>query len=699
MSSQNEDAELLYMWLERSDLSHHFEAFQRCGIGFSQLTSLTMQDYSSVGVSNMLDRRKLFELIQMVKREGIAGYEALKTRHESRHESYDVDEMKEFDRCQPLDMYHYREEEKENQPFGPPLHNNFTDDFDLDDPPQRMQRAPPQKRKPNKSFSERTGQKATYPPDAGKPKVGRGKGRQTICSSRICVAVRKRPLNPSEEQRNESDICRIDSEQNLTILEPKTKVDLTKYTEKHSFVFDEVFDEHDTNEDIYERTAKQLVDTVFEKGSATCFAYGQTGSGKTYTMMGKQDQHNSGIYLLAARDLYSRLEIGQRISVSFFEIYTGKLYDLLNNRKKLCAREDAKAAVNIVGLTEHFVEDQSSLLGLIEYGNSMRSSGETGANKDSSRSHAILQICVKVAKTEKMHGKFTFIDLAGSERGADTLDSDRQTRMEGAEINKSLLALKECIRSLDQGHRHVPFRGSKLTEVLRDSFIGNCRTVMIANISPSSGSCEHTLNTLRYADRVKELKEGRDNPRAPPREDSMLEDVWNERPPRQGSQYPPHNHAHAHQRQITPQRERAREWNPPNASKSNNDIPQSSNPILMGDMTDVSSEDLERAHEQLINTILEEEEQVIVAHRQHIDDVMELIKAEMNELNEVDKPGSSIDEYVKHLDSLLVEKQKKIGELRDRLAQFQAHLREEEVLSRSTTTATGTETKGGKRKL
>merc|ERR1711991_821099 len=100
----------------------------------------------------------------------------------------------------------------------------------------------------------------------------------------------------------------------------------------------------------------------------------------------------------------------------------------------------------------------------------------------------------------------SFIDLAGSERGADTANNSKQTRIEGAEINKSLLALKECIRALDQNHSHKPFRGSKLTQVLKESFIGNSRTVMIANISPNSKSCSNTLNTLRYANRVKELK-------------------------------------------------------------------------------------------------------------------------------------------------------------------------------------------------
>ena len=100
----------------------------------------------------------------------------------------------------------------------------------------------------------------------------------------------------------------------------------------------------------------------------------------------------------------------------------------------------------------------------------------------------------------------SFIDLAGSERGADTIDQNRQTRLDGAEINKSLLALKECIRALDLEKKHLPFRGSKLTQVLKDSFTGNSKTTMIANVSPAASCCEHTLNTLRYGDRVKELK-------------------------------------------------------------------------------------------------------------------------------------------------------------------------------------------------
>ena len=107
-----------------------------------------------------------------------------------------------------------------------------------------------------------------------------------------------------------------------------------------------------------------------------------------------------------------------------------------------------------------------------------------------------------------MHGKFSIVDLAGNKRGKDTANASRSTRMEGADINKSLLALKECIRALGRKGGHTPFRASKLTQVLRDSFIGeSSRTAMIATISPGSESCEHTLNTLRYADRVKEMSD------------------------------------------------------------------------------------------------------------------------------------------------------------------------------------------------
>lgn len=141
---------------------------------------------------------------------------------------------------------------------------------------------------------------------------------------------------------------------------------------------------------------------------------------------------------------------------------------------------------------------------IIEYGHGERTTHCTVANDTSSRSHAICQIKVKNA-SNKTVGKLLLVDLAGSERAADTLSNNRQRRMEGANINKSLLALKECIRALDMKKDHVPFRASKLTMVLRDSFLNptSSKIVMIACINPGSSSADHTINTLRYASRLK----------------------------------------------------------------------------------------------------------------------------------------------------------------------------------------------------
>ncbi|KAK0181604.1 hypothetical protein PV327_003875 [Microctonus hyperodae] len=338
----------------------------------------------------------------------------------------------------------------------------------------------------------------------------------TVEDHQITVCVRKRPLNRKELARKEVDVISVSSKDQLVVHEPKNKVDLTKYLENQLFRFDYAFDETCNNEIVYKYTAKPLVQTIFEGGMATCFAYGQTGSGKTHTMggdfNGKTQDCKKGIYAMAAKDVFKYLKspkyrpLNLVISASFFEIYSGKVFDLLADKEKLRVLEDGKQQVQIVGLTEKVVESCEEVLKLIQHGNSARTSGQTSANTNSSRSHAVFQIIVRTPGTHKVHGKFSLIDLAGNERGADTSSANRQTRMEGAEINKSLLALKECIRALGRKGTHLPFRASKLTQVLRDSFIGeNSKTCMIAMISPGMSSCEHSLNTLRYADRVKEL--------------------------------------------------------------------------------------------------------------------------------------------------------------------------------------------------
>lgn len=392
--------------------------------------------------------------------------------------------------------------------------------------------------------------------------------RADMTMARVVVCVRKRPLSRKEIAAGDRDVVTVQSDfGGLYVHELKEKVDLTKYVDTHAFQFDRVFGERASNAAVYERTAKPLVDALFGGGRATCFAYGQTGAGKTFTMAGDSAE-NPGLYSLAVKDMFERIRQTEsdlwrkaeaegndefeppepvQVWISFYEIYASRLQDLLNRSAKLECREDSNNEVQIVGLTERLCEVEEDVLACIDEGSAARSTGITGANDDSSRSHAVFQIELRQPPSEALKndsptamrpsllrstrsrtaaaaqarrgveiGRLCFIDLAGSERGSDTSSSTRQTRMEGAEINKSLLALKECIRAMDQKKDHTPFRGSKLTQVLKASFIGkDCSTVMIANISPASSNVEHTLNTLRYSDRVKEIKKGRNTPPPP----------------------------------------------------------------------------------------------------------------------------------------------------------------------------------------
>ncbi|KAM3581477.1 hypothetical protein VKS41_006304 [Umbelopsis sp. WA50703] len=389
--------------------------------------------------------------------------------------------------------------------FSPLKEKLINNDLDTDDDIPTTVAAPKLDTYGIPASHSRASQKSENP--SSKSQLSAATNGLSDLNQRIRVCVRKRPLSRREIATGEKDIAPVSGARSINVNAPKVKVDLTRFTEQHSFTFDEVFDSNVTNAQIYHRTARPLVKYIFTGGKATCFAYGQTGSGKTYTML---DQ-GRGLYVQAAQDIFAMLaqEEYSHLSawVGFYEIYQGHLYDLLNDRKRLIPRDDGNNNVVISGLKEFAISDVDRLFKVFDHGSQARTTGKTGANNNSSRSHAVLQILLKPKKNSSViAGKLSFIDLAGSERGADRGDANTKTRMEGAEINKSLLALKECIRALDQDSRHTPFRGSKLTQVLRDSFVGNSRTCMIATISPNGSNSEHTLNTLRYADRVKELK-------------------------------------------------------------------------------------------------------------------------------------------------------------------------------------------------
>ena len=188
---------------------------------------------------------------------------------------------------------------------------------------------------------------------------------------RIRVVMRKRPLNAAG---NEGGMDVVDTIGKAVIVqEHKERIDLSKYTERQTFHFDEVFNEDNMNRDVYHGTALPLIDTFFEGGMASVFAYGQTGSGKTHTMLGSRGEE--GLYLLAAKELFRRLGPTQRLKASFYEIYCNTLYDLLGDRKVLFPREDAHKKVNIVGLTEHSMRSVDDLLRLMAIADKHRSSG------------------------------------------------------------------------------------------------------------------------------------------------------------------------------------------------------------------------------------------------------------------------------------------------------------------------------------
>ncbi|EHK24198.1 uncharacterized protein TRIVIDRAFT_146529 [Trichoderma virens Gv29-8] len=299
----------------------------------------------------------------------------------------------------------------------------------------------------------------------------------------------------------------------------RTVVPCSKKVKDQVFAFDRVFDDNTTQAEVYEGTTRGLLDSVLDGYNATVFAYGATGCGKTHTITGTA-QH-PGIIFLTMQELFEKIEERSQeksteLSLSYLEIYNETIRDLLvpgGSKAGLPLREDSNQAVAVPGLTSHRPRDVQEVMDMIVQGNEYRTVSPTEANATSSRSHAVLQINIaqkdRNADVNEPHTMATLsiIDLAGSERASVT--KNRGERLtEGANINKSLLALGGCINALcdPRGKTHVPYRNSKLTRLLKFSLGGNCKTVMIVCVSPSSAHYDETQNTLRYANRAKNIQ-------------------------------------------------------------------------------------------------------------------------------------------------------------------------------------------------
>ncbi|OMJ85608.1 hypothetical protein SteCoe_13022 [Stentor coeruleus] len=495
-------------------------------------------------------------------------------------------------------------------------------------------------------------------------------------SLKICVCVRKRPIFAKEEAQGEIDSISC-SNPRVLVHETKVKVDgITKYLENHTFVFDNTFSEKEDNATVYEYSLKPLCPFILGGGTVTCFAYGQTGSGKTYTMKGLQSMVVNDLFAASRATFF----------VSFFEIYGGKCFDLLNDRSKLLILEDGNGNIQIQGLVEHTAANQVELIQMIEYGNSVRTTHSTTSNEDSSRSHAVCQITLK--QKNIIVGKLRLVDLAGSERAQDCISNNRQRRIEGAEINKSLLALKECIRALRKGpDAHVPYRGSKMTLVLRDSFEGGSddkKVIMITCISPGHSSSDHSLNSLRYADRLKEQSSGGNqvNQFIPKPDVAPVKKVV-QQPLPSAKKIPP---AKKEVKRDLERQEKQEKQDRQDRQERQEKLGKSFKDMEYihdknSEEEDKFGRDILDFHEK-VETILAEEEELLENHVNAIKDDAQILTKEGELIALAQGDGDyDVDSYVQQMEILIKQKLQVYQGLYEKLLVFKAHLNEEEEFS------------------
>lgn len=344
-------------------------------------------------------------------------------------------------------------------------------------------------------------------------------GRQCSAKTKkenIQVIVRCRPMSSKEVSNGYTEVVQIIKDVNsVAVAVPKN--DGSEYKQ---FTFDSVFDWNSTQEELYTKMVRPLIESVLNGFNATIFAYGQTGTGKTYTMEGYRDeklplcdQVNRGIIPRTFEQIFQTIEQSDNkqylVFSSYLEIYQEEIQDLLDSKSKTkCElREDKDVGVYVNNLNKYICKNVQEILKVMQEGNKNRTIGATDMNEHSSRSHAIFTVTVEIkSSTERIRvGKLNLVDLAGSERQSKS-GATGQRLKEAGKINVSLSTLGNVIHALvEENSTHIPYRDSKLTRLLQDSLGGNSKTLMIANIGPASYNWDETLTTLRYANRAKNI--------------------------------------------------------------------------------------------------------------------------------------------------------------------------------------------------
>ena len=352
-------------------------------------------------------------------------------------------------------------------------------------------------------------------------------------AANVMVAVRVRPMTQKEVDRGAFSCLEVQDGWKIDVTDPDDKMGGLDYlradkTKDRTYAFDTALDPQVSQEDAYMSTLRDLLPDVLQGRNVCCFAYGATGSGKTFTMTGNSQM--PGIIPNTVDSLFESTDADTAVQMQYVEIYNEQIKDLLQpSNGNLDVREAPGRGTFVAGAANVEVRSRDEVEELLLEGNAFRTTESTKMNSVSSRSHAVLQVVmppslplslsplplmrsppssplsshlasilslvqlrVETSGQASGHkgGKLSLIDLAGSERANKTgvvMAGGRATKRlnEGANINRSLLALANCINALasDRGG-HVPYRDSKLTRLLKDSLGGNCRTMMIANVSP-----------------------------------------------------------------------------------------------------------------------------------------------------------------------------------------------------------------------
>ncbi|CAD7952746.1 unnamed protein product [Amoebophrya sp. A25] len=370
----------------------------------------------------------------------------------------------------------------------------------------------------------------------------------------IRVVVRCRPAHDNE--RNYQQAVKFHDDCQIEVLD-------------HVYRFDRAYDLQAKQRSIYDDNLTDIIEGTLSGYNGTVFAYGQTGSGKTHTMSGSAESPGvipRAFGQIFAR-IQADEERSFAVRVTFVEIYMENIRDLLvsvhqksgevgpggfssnqgsnylqaaagdrdggwmgapqrpsappGNPVNLELKEHAETGVYVKGLTSYVCRTEDEMKARLNQGNARRTTGVTAMNAQSSRSHAIFSVMIETTQqflfgggreggegnlSRMLRGKLHLVDLAGSERQSKS-EAQGVTLKEAAKINLSLLTLGSVISALASNPRpsHIPYRDSKLTRLLEGSLGGNAKTVMIATVGPSAYNAEETLQTLRYANRVKAI--------------------------------------------------------------------------------------------------------------------------------------------------------------------------------------------------